>query len=179
MFDVDSKGVVIVKPEFLSIKEFKDLLKGSTKDKSKKLFAYIYFKHDFKSPYRNSYGPDEIEGKLLKDVLQVDKWKPTNEVIAAEAKYLELQQTKTLKTFLAAENALTQISKYFDDFDIETTAESAKHQVVSNMMKNLKDLNDVIQAIEQARKMVEEELTTKVLAGKRKLRKRELPKSKR
>jgi len=178
MFDIDSKGIVVIKPEFLLVKEFKDLWESDKLDKIHKLFAYIYFKYDFKSPYRNSYEEEELEERLLKDVLQVTSWKPSDLVQKAETKYQELQQTKSLKTLQSAENALTQISYYFNDFDINSIPEASKHQAVNNMMRNLKELDDVIGKIESARKRVESELISRS-SGKRKLRKRELPKSQR
>jgi uncharacterized protein YqgQ len=179
MFDLNSKGIVTVKPELLLIKEFKELWKTDVPDKVIKVFAYIYFKNDFKSPYRNSYTENEIESILKEDVLQNKKWKPTKLVLAAEKKYQELQQTKSLKTLQSAENALAQINLYFNEFNISEVEESSKHQVVNNMMKNLKELDEVISKIENAKKRVEEELTTRKLTGKKTLRKRELPKSQR
>ena len=179
MFDLNNKGIVIVKPELLNIKAFKDLYESDKQEKVNKLFAYIYFKHDFKSPYRNSYEEHEIEEKLLVDVIQSLKWKPNALVKTAELKYQELQQTKTLKTLQSAENALSQISIYFNAFDITIVGEAQKHIAVNNMMKNLKELDEVVAKIDSARKRVESELMTKVLAGKRKLQKRELPKSQR
>jgi len=179
MFDLNSKGIVTVRPELLLIKEFKALWETGEPDQVIKVFAYIFFKHDFKSPYRNSYTELEIERILKEDILHNKKWKPTKIVLAAEAKYQELQQTKSLKTLQSAENALAQINIYFNDFNIYNVEENSKHQVVNNMMKNLKELDEVIGKIENAKKRVEEELTTRKLTGKKTLRKRELPKSQR
>lgn len=179
MFDLNSKGTVTVQPQFLTIKEFKDLWESGTPEEVMPLFSYIFFKHDFKSPYRRSYDEDTIEKKLKQDILQNNRWKPNKLVKEAEIKYKELQHTKTLKTLHSAEKALEQINKYFEEFDIDSLPSQGKHLAVNQMMKNLKEIDEVVSKIDQTRKKVEEELTTRVLAGKRKLRKRELPKSQR
>ncbi len=175
MFNLDSKGIVIIQPEFLTIKAFKNLWESDKPDKVYKLFAYIYFKHDFKSPYKNSFEDNEIEEKLLVDIIQNIKWTPSSLVKEAELKYQELQHTKSLKILHSAENALFQINQYFNDFDIVEITGDNKHAAISSLMKNLKDLPEVISKIGDARKRVENELTTRKLSGKRKLRKRELP----
>lgn len=179
MFDLDSKGIVIVQPEFLLIKAFKDLWDSGKPDKVNPLFAYIYFKHDFKSPYRKSFTEEEIEIKLREDIIQNKKWTPNDLVLKAEEKYIELRQTKSLKVLQSGENALSQINKYFNEFSIDELPIASKHQAVNNIMKNLKELDEVIAKFENARKRVEEELTTKTLSGNKRLRKRELPKDQR
>lgn len=176
---MDNKGVIGVKPELLMIKAFKDLWESDKPEKVRKYFAYIYFKHDFKSPYKHRYEEHEMEEKLLKDVIQQKTWKRSLLVKDAELKYQELQQTKSLKTLQSAENALLQINLYFNDFILEDIPERLRHTAVKNMMSNLKEIDDVIDKIEKARRRVEEELVSKALAGKRKLGKRELPPSQR
>jgi len=47
------------------------------------------------------------------------------------------------------------------------------------MMKNLEELDEVIDKISNARKRVESDMLNKNIAGKRKLGKREIPKSQR
>lgn len=179
MFELDSKGTVRISPEYLTIKEFKELLDSDKYDKVLPLFSYIFFKHDYKSPYRKSFTPEVIEIKLKEDVLMNKKWTANKLVLAAEEKYKELRQTKSLKALQAGENALAQINRYFNEFDIDEIPLATKHTIVNNMMRNLKELDEVIAKIENARKRVEEELTTKTLSGKKRLRKRELPKDKR
>jgi len=178
VFDLDRSGNVKVNPEFLLIKEFKKL-EEKYKEQTAKYFAYIYFKNDFKSPYRSSYEEPELSNIIKKDIIENMQWEPDNVIIKAEKKYNELQETKTLKTLLSAEKALLQVRKYFDEFNLEDVEEDKKHIAVKNLMTNLKEVDDVVAKIESARTRVEKELTTKTLTGKKVLRKRELPKNKR
>lgn len=179
MFELDKNGVVKIKADLLLIKAFKELYDSDKQEKINKLFAYIYFKHDFKSPYKKQYTSEQIEKALLVDILEVKAFKPNKLLIAAEKKYVELQQTKSLKTLASAERALNQIDIYFESIDIMNIPEDKRDAAAKNIMTNIKEIDEVTARMESARRRVEQELSIKILSGKKKLGKRELPKDKR
>jgi hypothetical protein len=179
MFDINEKGIVIVKPEFLLIECFKKIYDKYPRDKALQIFAFIYFMHDYKSPYKRSYELSELEEKVKVDIFNTTDWTPDEDILEAGKKYDELQQVKSLKTLVAAEQALSQITQYFNDFNINTIPDVRRHQTVNSMMKNLEELDEVIDKISNARKRVESDMLNKNIAGKRKLGKREIPKSQR
>jgi hypothetical protein len=181
MFDIDSNNNVILKePGVLLISEFKkiwDTDKTKDKDLALKIFAYIYFKSDFKSPYRNSKTVEELPEVLKRDLNLPKDFKETEDMKLAEAKYIDLQTTKSLKMILSAEKSLDQITKYFADYNIEL--EEDKSASISKLMSNLKQVDEVATKLEFVKDKIAKELQTKRLSGTKVLSSRELPKNKR
>lgn len=181
MFDISKNNIVVPKAEILLVKEFKNLWKRDKTEKKEKAlneFAYIYFKHDFKSTYKSSYTEEEIEVELKRDIFNKVNWKADKLVIEAEEKYKKLQITKSLAFLDAAEKALSEIKKYFNDFNLEGLDKKNKHTAVKNMMSNLKEVEEVTLKLFNTRKRVELEQITNKLSS-RQLGDREIPKSKR
>ncbi len=174
---------MLKEPGVLLISEFKkiwDADKTKDKDLALKIFAYIYFKSDFKSPYRNSKTVEELPVVLKVDLNLPKDFTETKDMQLAEAKYIDLQTTKSLKMILSAEKSLDQITKYFDAFDItKITAEDDKASAISKLMSNLKQVDEVATKLEFVKDKIAKELQTKKLSGSKVLSSRELPKSKR
>ena len=182
MLDIGKNNIIVPQTEILLIKEFKTLwTRDKSKNKEKVLneFAYIYFKHNFKSTYKTSYTEDEIEIELKRDIFNNVKWKADKILIAAEEKYKSLQMTKSLAFLDSAEKALVEVKKYFNDFNLEGFSEKEKTTAVKNMMGHLKEVEEVSSRLFNARKRVELEQSTKKLSASRTLGSRELPKNKR
>ena len=95
-------------PELKLIPEFRDLI-SSDKDREKrealKVFAYIYFMYDYRSPY-SKYSEEERSERLVRELGLGDKWKPSKTVIAACNKYTELLETPTIRTLRAIRDGL-------------------------------------------------------------------------
>ncbi len=179
MFDLDKNNKVILKPEMLLIKVYKEVNDKYSLEEAYNHFAYVFFKHDFKSRYRDVYDGDELDAKIREEIIGNLDWVPGDEITELERIYKELQNVKSLQTLYSAEKALAQVSKYFDEFDVDELPDNTKHSAVNNVMKNLKELSEVVDQIGRARTRVEKELQNKSLAGKRRLGKRELPPSQR
>lgn len=183
MFDIGPNNTIVIKEvEVLMIKDFNKLwVRDKSKDKSQayKDFAYIYFKNDFKSPYRNSFSEEEIDEVLIIDLDLGKDWSVTPLLKAAEEKYIQLQTTKSLKMLIAAERAMEQITLYFNTYDVGSIPEEKKADSIKKLMDNLKNVDDVVGRLESAKRKVAEELITQKISGGKKLSSRELPKSKR
>lgn len=183
MFTLGANNTVILEDKsLLLVKEFKDIWdKDKTKAKTSALkeFAYIYLKNDFKSPYRNAYFLDELPKVLKRDLSLVKNWKPSKELELAEDKYNSLQTTKSLKALNAAENALDQITKYFDTFDITKVDKDKQADAINKLMTNISKMDETSAKLAIAKKRIAEELSNKNLSGKKTLTSRELPKNKR
>ena len=183
MFDIDQNNNIIIKePVVLMIKEFKEIWdKDTTKNKieANKIFAYIYLKNDFKSSYRNAYTEVELPKVLIKDLQLPKDWKTTTLIEEAEKKYVDLQTTKSLRVLLAAERALEQIVEYFDDFKVASIQEDKKADAISKLKNNIKDIDEIVGRLENAKEKVAKELQSKKLSGVKILSSRELPKNKR
>jgi hypothetical protein len=175
-------NTVIIQPEILLIPEFKilwDLDKDINKVNCYKQFTYIYFTEDFNSPYKKSYSGKELEDKVIKDIFEGKEFKISKEILAAKEKYIELKTTATMKLLNSAEKAMKEITKYFNDFNVEDLIGDKKHIAINNTIKNLKELDDLTLKLQSTKKRIEKELEAEKMSGKRTLGKRELPPNKR
>lgn len=179
MFDIDANNKIVISPEMLLIQCFKDIHENYSQEEAFKYFSFIYFKHNHKSPYKKVYRGTELDSKIKEEVIGDSKWTPDKEVLDEAVEiYNSLQYVKSLQALDAAEETLGQITKYFNEFDLDTIPEEKKHTAINNVMRNLKELDDVVDKISSVRKRVEAEMLNKN-AGRRKLGKREIPKSQR
>lgn len=150
LFDLE-KGRVILNPTALFIPEFK---KVWSRDKSKdkeiavKEISYIVFMYSFQSPYQ-AYSERDREGKILNDYfLELPDWKPDKVVIAAIRKYKELQDSVSLRLLRSTKLALETIESYF---------ETASPEDISIIVKNAKELGNLVQSLDKLEKQVQKE----------------------
>jgi hypothetical protein len=106
-------GKVDLDLEIKLIPEFRILI-ANDKDRFKKTalmeFAFIYFMYDYKSPY---YIYDETERfeKVKKECGFEKDWKVHKKLQDAIDKYIELQETPTIKSLKAIKDSLLTSSK--------------------------------------------------------------------
>jgi len=111
---------VIVDPEIKIIKEFKVIW---TRDKDRKKrnafneFAYIYHMNDYKSPY-SIYSEKEREGRILKELGFEASFKPDKDLVSACKKYVNLQQTPTIKSLTAIKEGLLSSAQVINSLRI-------------------------------------------------------------
>lgn len=185
MFTLNSSTKLIIpSPNKLLIKEFKAIWnKDKTKDKHVALeeLSFIYYVSDFKSPYVNGYSSGDLYKIVQESFISDKKWKVTKDIKDAIAKYKELQETKTIKLFKAADRAIDNLINYFDGVKLEDIDEDKRHDIAAKIMNNLQKVAPVASAIEETRKKVEKELLVKEssIKGKGILKSRELPRNKR
>jgi len=106
------------------------------------------FKHSFKSPYW-AYSENEREEKVRNDFLKAySDWEPDKEVLAAEAKFNELQDSVTLKLLRSTRLALEKIEEYF---------RTAEKEDINTIVKNSKELGNLVQSLDKLEKQVQKE----------------------
>jgi hypothetical protein len=160
---------VVVDLELKLIPEFKKLI-ANDKDRFKKNvikdFAYIYFMYDYKSPYV-IYSEDDRHDKLVKE-LELGDFKVTRLLQDAIDKYLELQETPTLKSLTATRDGLLTASKVISKLQkvINNKLEAIDdenndmEEILSNVEKLLKissELPKAVNTVQQLEKRVKEE----------------------
>jgi len=176
MFDINEKGVIVVKPEYLILKPFAEIKK---KYKNYlEVLTYVYFIADFKSEFRKRYDEKDLHETIC-TALEITVNAKDTDIITAIEFYKDLQKTKSLQLFTAAENTLGQITKYFNDFKLEDFSEDKKDEAVARIMKNLSSVGTLAKNLEDARKTVEQELMNNNNRNKGgiKIKKREIPKN--
>lgn len=167
---------VVPDPHTLIVPAFKHIWdndKTKHKDKALKLFAYIYFKNDLKSDYRKSLSGKDLEVQIKKDLFEDEKYKIPKYVEKAEEIYVNLQMTKSMKLLLSAESAIEQITKYFNEFKVDSIKEK-KDEIVTKVMNNLNKVDTLVNNVQLAKKRVSDELMS-AKSNKRQLGEFEMP----
>lgn len=107
---------VILKPELRLVPQFKKII-SRDKDRFKRQalneFAYIYYMHDYKSPYMNKSVHDRHE-QIVKHLKLGDNWKPDEDINDAINQYIEFQETPSVKALKSTKQALINASKVID-----------------------------------------------------------------
>lgn len=150
LFDID-RGHVIMNPTVLWIPEFKavwDRDDSEGKAIASKEVSYIVFMHGFNSPY-DAYSERDREKKILNDYFKDMKgWKPDKVVKAAEKKYLELQDSIALRLLRTSKKALEKVEMFFEEADPEH---------IDKIVKNAKELGNLIQSLNKLEEQVRKE----------------------
>lgn len=150
LFDI-SNGHVVMNPTVLWIPEFKNVWdrdKSVSKELATKEISYIVFKHGFNSPY-NAYSEKDREKKIVKDYFKdISGWKPDKDVKAAEKKYLELQDSIALRLLRTSKKALEKVEEFF---------ELADPDQIDKIVKNAKELGNLIQSLNKLEIQVQKE----------------------
>lgn len=157
---------VIVDTELRIIPEFRELIaydKDRFKKHALKEFAYIYFMHDYKSPYV-IYSEEDRHKKIIKEVGLDSTWKVHPTLKKAIDKYLELQDTPTLRSLRVTREGLITASKVISKLRkvIEESLETDNdmEDILTNVEKLLKissELPKTVGTIQQLEKRVKEE----------------------
>lgn len=180
LFDLEHKKVVVY-PEALLIKEFKDVWDNDkTKDKKVALenLAFVYFSSDFKSIYRNfdEYVRDE---KIKKDIISQKDWKKDELIIKAIDKYKELHKTYSSGLLEDVEYGLSKLREYFRN-TADILADDTEGKATDKYLSNVKKVGELINTIKGLKETVEKELNESGrIRGGGILGSREMPKEKR
>jgi len=149
LFDIIN-GKVVLSPTTLYIPDFKKLWdRDDSEEKQTAIneISYIVFMYDHKSPYRDFKEVDKLK-MVRKDAGFTTKWKPDAAVTKAIEKYKLLQETASSRLLQAAKVGADKLTEYFE------TAESYD---ANNIVRNLKELGNVVKSIDTLSKQVERE----------------------
>lgn len=168
LFKLENNKVVI-DLEARIIPEFRNLIaydKDRFKKQALKEFAYIYFMYDYKSFYSN-YSSEDRHNKLIKELELGKDWKVHKILQSAIDKYIELQETPTIKTLKATKEALLTASKVIEKLREvinksldELENNSDMEEILTNVEKLLKissTLPTTVNTLQQLEKKVKEE----------------------
>ena len=171
LFDMKGKGISIT-TEALLIPEFKEIWeRDKTKDKEEavKEFSYIYFSTDFKSPYVQSADAGLAAKVVAKDFMKDPKYKPDKTIDAAIAKYVELQETPSMRLLKASLKTVSNLTNYLETVNLH---ERDKHDKPiykpSDVTSALKAIGPVIESLNKVKEQVEREVAqSATLRGRR------------
>ena len=152
LFDIE-RGIVVMNPTTLWIPEFKavwDRDKSKDKHVATREISYIVFLHSFQSPYQ-AYSEKERDKKILNDYFKDEpNWKPDKVVKAAVDRFLELQDSLALKLLRSTKMALETMEQFFASATVDD---------VDKIVKNAKELGNLVQSLDKLEKQVQAEQT--------------------
>ena len=173
VWDYDQKTgkAVLVTPDLVLIKEFKDLLSpdrnkckedesGLNHLRADKEFTYIYLAIDWKSPYSNFSNQEKHEAALQDAELSEEEWNdPTFR--AACRKYVSLQDSnRYVRLLQSAEQVTDKIIDYFDNIDLNATDDQGKPLVkITDIQKAMDQSVKQIESLKQIEALVKKEMT--------------------
>lgn len=155
IFTIESNSPTIT-PEGLLIPEYRAIW-DSDKSKDKRIainkLAYVYYSADYKSIYL-SFTKILREERLGEDFMQDAKYKPDMLILAAIAKYEQLQQTPTMNFLKAARHAMQETENYFMNIDYSERDSRGnavyKGTDVTKMLKDCAGIKDALDKLEEA-----------------------------
>ena len=113
MFKIDAFNKIVIEPELLTIPSFEEIWnKDNSQDKTEayKIFKFIYFMCDYKSPY-NNYGLDK-EKTIIRDFFGDIPVVKIPELEAAMNKYNELKKIPEVHLLEAAREGMFKMSDF-------------------------------------------------------------------
>lgn len=122
--------------------------KSKSKDKAAREISYIVFLYDYKSPYQ-AYPESQREKKIREDYFSDEPdWEPDEYVEKAMQRFLEFQDTATLRLLRSTKYALEAINEYF---------KNANPDNIDKIVKNAKELGSLVQSLEKLEDQVQKE----------------------
>ena len=168
---------VVLHPDAVAIPPFRKIWerdKTKTKHKATQELSYIYFVHDFKSPY-SIYPKDERSAKVISEFMKEADWKPDAAVRQAVDEYNEFQRTYSMRFLESARGLTDKLTSYFEEVDFhETDERGAPVYKATDVVKNLKEVGNIIESLDKVEEKVKKEIDTKsTIRGKKEIRDRE------
>jgi hypothetical protein len=178
IFEWSGDQLVLSKPEIMLHPEFEYLWNDKTFNKTKKdkngtehgkatrAFRYIWLAYDFKSSYME-LTKEEREEVALEDsgLTLADVNSPI--MLAAIAKYEQLQDTRLLKLLRTANNTVDKIRVFLDTLDLQDKDDNGK--LVHNsrqIMQQVSELGKVSEGMKELEYQVKKEMdATKKVRG--------------
>jgi len=150
-----SGGKVILKPETLTITQFKKIWdKYKNKEDAIEDFSFIILMKKFNSPYSGYNDKDRID-KVIKDVITRKDWKIYPDLEEAMNKYEELCKSPAILLLEDITFSMNNIRNYFRNYDPDTDKDG---KITNNLINNAKRIGDLLDGIEALRDRIKKEV---------------------
>lgn len=179
IFDI-ANGEVLLKPDSLYIKPFRDLWlrdKSKYKERATSEISYIVFLLHAMSPYM-AY-PEAVRESIIKEDLFGDiDWDADDLVKEGIEKYKEFQCTTNTRLLEAAKSAAEELSNYFRSVRFDISDERGKPiYSAKELASNLSAVGNIIKSLSLLEKQVRrEQIENMIVRGQGEIGDYELPK---
>ena len=143
------RSKVIPTKELVEIKAFRKL---NEMEDSDRLLSYVYHRCDWDSPYATTAENTRVE-QLKEDLL--DGEEPSELLLEACKKYIELQKTPSSELLDSAKIAARSLKNYFEEAD-PTTSDNPGREA-KDLMANLTKVGDLLNKFEEWEAIVKKE----------------------
>ena len=162
LFDLRD-GQVVLNPESLAIPIFNTIWKRDktkSKERANREIAYIFFMCDFNSPYM-AYPSTKRRDIILSDFMKDPKWKEDKDIKDAMSKYLEFQETHTMRLMKSAKGAVDKLTSYFENIDFLEKGENGKPLYnAKDVAINLEKVGSSVESLDKLETKIKKEIKT-------------------
>ena len=162
LFDIKG-GHIVLNAESLAIPIFNKIWKrdkSKSKDKATREISYIFFMCDFNSPYM-AYPSNKRREIILKDFMKDEKWKEDKDIEEAKIRYVEFQETHTMRLMKAARGASDKLANYFETIDFLKTDDNGKPLYnAKDVAINLEKVGNIVDSLDKLENRIKKEIKT-------------------
>ena len=162
LFDLKN-GNVILNPESLVLPGFREIWKkDKTKGKAKatREISYVYFMCDYNSPYA-VYPNAKRKDVIIKDYMQEEDWEETKEIKEAIKRYVNFQETHTMRLMRAAKGASDKLAGYFENINFLDKDDNGKPiHTAKDVAYNLEKVGNIVDSLDKLETRIKKEVKT-------------------
>jgi len=162
LFDLKN-GNIILNPDSLVLPGFREIWKKDKtkgKDKATREISYVYFMCDYNSPYSVYPNPKRKE-VIIKDYMNEEGWKETEDIKIAIKRYIAFQETHTMRLMRAAKGASDKLAGYFETIDFLKVDDNGKPiYTAKDVAVNLEKVGNIVDSLDKLETRIKKEVKT-------------------
>ena len=171
LFDLQKRRVVI-HTKALLVPEFKVIWerdKKKSKEEAIRELSYVYFITDYKSPYIQSADPEMTQRIVAKDFMKDPDYTPDKVIIEAIKKYIQLQQTPSMRLLKASLKTISNLTNYLETINLHDRDKNDRPLYKpADITSALKSIGPIIESLNKVKEQVEKEVAqSATLRGRR------------
>ena len=161
LFDIKN-GNIILNPDSLVLPGFREIWKKDKtkgKEKATQEISYVFFMCDYNSPYA-VYPNNKRKEVIIKDYMGKD-WKETEDIKVAIKRYMDFQETHTMRLIRAAKAASDKLAGYFENIDFLKVDDNGKPiYTAKDVAVNLEKVGSIVESLEKLETRIKKEVKT-------------------
>jgi len=162
LFDLKN-GNIVLNPDSLVLPGFREIWKKDKtkgKDKATREISYVYFMCDYNSPYA-VYPNAKRKAVIIRDYMKEKNWKETEDIKLAIKRYLDFQETHTMRLMRAAKGASDKLAGYFETIDFLKVDENGKPiYTAKDVAYNLEKVGNIVDSLDKLETRIKKEVKT-------------------
>ena len=162
LFDLKN-GNIVLNPDSLALPGFREIWKKDKtkgKEKATREISYIYFMCDYNSPYA-VYPIDKRKEAIIKDYIKEEDWMETKEIKEAIKRYVDFQETHTMRLMRAAKGASDKLAGYFEAINFMDKDSNGKPiHTAKDVAVNLEKVGNIVDSLDKLETKIKKEVKT-------------------